>query len=136
MFGAPVDDADHAPNAVRAALMCRTRLEQLNQVEAFQGRELSHRIGLNSGEALAGNIGSRRRFNYTVMSDAVNLASRLEGTAARVPPTGSGWLHEITHNVARSCGTRIVTEQGDQDRGCFRRAQSERTAAKNARSTV
>lgn len=80
VFGAPVDDADHARNAVRAALMCRTRLEQLNQmVEAFQGRELAHRIGLNSGEALAGNIGSRRRFNYTVMSDAVNLASRLEG---------------------------------------------------------
>ena len=80
VFGAPVDDADHARNAVRAALMCRTRLEQLNQIfEAFHGRELAHRIGLNSGEALAGNIGSRRRFNYTVMSDAVNLASRLEG---------------------------------------------------------
>jgi adenylate cyclase len=80
VFGAPVDDADHARNAVRAALMCRARLEQMNQmVGAFQGCELSHRIGLNSGEALAGNIGSRRRFNYTVMSDAVNLASRLEG---------------------------------------------------------
>ena len=80
VFGAPVDDADHARNAVRAALMCRARLEQLNRMAApFQGRELSHRIGLNSGEALVGNIGSRRRFNYTVMSDAVNLASRLEG---------------------------------------------------------
>jgi adenylate cyclase len=80
VFGAPVDDAAHARNAVRAALLCRTCLEQLNRTAApYLGRELSHRIGLNSGEALVGNIGSRRRFNYTVMSDAVNLASRLEG---------------------------------------------------------
>jgi class 3 adenylate cyclase/CHASE2 domain-containing sensor protein len=80
VFGAPVSDPDHARNAVRAALRCRDRLEELNQTAAaFQGHRLRHRIGLNSGEALVGNIGSRRRFNYTVMSDAVNLASRLEG---------------------------------------------------------
>ena len=80
VFGAPVSDADHARNAVRTALRCRDRLEELNATAtAFQGQRLSHRIGLNSGEALVGNIGSRRRFNYTVMSDAVNLASRLEG---------------------------------------------------------
>lgn len=80
VFGAPVDDPDHARNAVRAALRCRARLEELNRTAAaFQGYTLGHRIGLNSGEALVGNIGSRRRFNYTVMSDAVNLASRLEG---------------------------------------------------------
>jgi adenylate cyclase len=80
VFGAPVSDPEHARNAVRAALRCRERLEELNRTsEAFQGQQLSHRIGLNTGEALVGNIGSRRRFNYTVMSDAVNLASRLEG---------------------------------------------------------
>lgn len=80
MFGAPADDPDHAHNAVAAALQCRDRLEELNQSHpAFRGRGLAHRIGLNSGEAVVGNIGSRRRFNYTVMSDTVNLASRLEG---------------------------------------------------------
>jgi adenylate cyclase len=80
MFGAPVYDLNHARNAVEAALKCRDRLDEINRSPGpFQGRKLSHRIGLNSGEALVGNIGSRRRFNYTVMSDAVNLASRLEG---------------------------------------------------------
>ncbi|KJC53520.1 adenylate/guanylate cyclase domain-containing protein [Bradyrhizobium sp. LTSP857] len=80
MFGAPADDPDHARNAVAAALQCRDRLEELNDNHpAFKSRGLAHRIGLNSGEAVVGNIGSRRRFNYTVMSDTVNLASRLEG---------------------------------------------------------
>jgi adenylate cyclase len=80
MFGAPANDPDHARNAVAAALKCRDRLEELNRSHpAFQGRGLAHRIGLNSGDAVVGNIGSRRRFNYTVMSDTVNVASRLEG---------------------------------------------------------
>ena len=80
VFGAPAADLDHARSAVHAALECRDRLEELNRDNScFQGERLAHRIGLNSGEALVGNIGSRRRFNYTVMSDAVNVASRLEG---------------------------------------------------------
>lgn len=80
VFGAPLDDPQHATHAVWAALKCRARLEELNRTAvAFKGFKLGQRIGLNSGEALVGNIGSRRRFNYTVMGDAVNLASRLEG---------------------------------------------------------
>ena len=80
IFGAPADDRDHAINAARAALDCRVRLDELNQSSwAFQGHKVMHRIGVNSGEALVGNIGSRRRFNYSVVSDAVNVASRLEG---------------------------------------------------------
>lgn len=80
VFGAPAEDRDHARSAVHAALECRARLEELNRDNScFRGERLAHRIGLNSGEALVGNIGSRRRFNYTVMSDAVNVASRLEG---------------------------------------------------------
>jgi adenylate cyclase len=80
VFGAPVDDADHARNAALAALGCRDRLDELNRNStAFRGLQVAHRMGLNSGEALVGNIGSGRRFNYSVMSDAVNVASRLEG---------------------------------------------------------
>ncbi len=80
VFGAPVDDADHARHAAEAALLCRAKLDELNKTSAaFRGLAVAHRMGLNSGEALVGNIGSRRRFNYSVMSDAVNVASRLEG---------------------------------------------------------
>ena len=80
VFGAPLDDPGHAKNAVRAALKCAARLGELDRVAAaFHGHALRQRIGLNTGDALVGNIGSRRRFNYTVMGDMVNLASRLEG---------------------------------------------------------
>jgi adenylate cyclase len=80
VFGAPVYDGDHARNAAHAALACHKRLEELNRTSpAFHGVKVAHRMGLNSGEALVGNIGSKRRFNYSVMSDAVNVASRLEG---------------------------------------------------------
>ena len=80
VFGAPADDPDHAANAACAALDCCTRLAELNASSAlFSEHRLAQRIGINSGEALVGNFGSRRRFNYSVMSDSVNLASRLEG---------------------------------------------------------
>jgi adenylate cyclase len=80
VFGAPVQGDNHASQAVSAALSCCERLTELNRTApAFRGRTLHHRIGLNSGDALVGNVGSGRRFNYTVIGDVVNLASRLEG---------------------------------------------------------
>jgi adenylate cyclase len=80
LFGAPADDPNHAANASRAALACSAHLAELNRDSTtFRDCKLAQRIGINSGEALVGNFGSRKRFNYSVMSDAVNLASRLEG---------------------------------------------------------
>jgi len=80
VFGAPIDDEHHAASAARAALGCSRRLTELNRDSSvFQGYQVAQRIGINSGSALVGNFGSQRRFNYSVMSDAVNVASRLEG---------------------------------------------------------
>jgi adenylate cyclase len=80
VFGAPVEDARHAQLGVAAALGCAQRLEELNRSSPYiKGRPLAQRIGVNTGSMLVGNIGSRRRFNYTVMGDPVNVASRLEG---------------------------------------------------------
>jgi adenylate cyclase len=80
VFGAPLDDPNHAVDSVRAAIACSARLEELNRsAPTFKGHRLRCRIGLNTGEALVGNIGSLRHFNYTAMGDTVNLASRLEG---------------------------------------------------------
>ncbi len=80
VFGAPADLPDHAQAACLAALDCHQRLAELNaEAEQHGWPALSIRVGVNTGEMIVGNMGSVRRMNYTVMGDAVNLASRLEG---------------------------------------------------------
>ncbi len=79
-WGAPVAQPDHASRAVRAALRCQRRLaERRDEWQAKYGALVRMRIGLNTGEVVVGNMGSTERFNYTILGDAANLASRLEG---------------------------------------------------------
>ena len=78
-WGAPASDPDHAINCCRAALACQQAMLELALVDD-EGQAVTIRIGINSGEMLVGNIGSEVRLNYTVIGDAVNIASRLEGT--------------------------------------------------------
>lgn len=78
-FGAPIWKPDHAERACRAALQMHRRLGELQPLWSEKGLPvLRSRIGINSGEMLVGNMGSDVVFDYTVMGDAVNLASRLE----------------------------------------------------------
>ncbi|MDD3579400.1 MAG: CHASE2 domain-containing protein [Desulfobacca sp.] len=80
VWGAPVAMADHARLACQAALEMQEAMIRLQEGWSTQGLpRLAARIGLHSGRVLAGNIGSKERFDYTVMGDTVNLASRLEG---------------------------------------------------------
>jgi adenylate cyclase len=79
-WGAPRALDEHALWACRCALTMRDRLNAMQAEWARQGRPaIAARIGINTGEAVVGNIGSPERMNYTAMGDAVNLASRLEG---------------------------------------------------------
>lgn len=79
-WGAPVSDPEHEAHACRAALLCVRALKELNAKWVAEGKpELRTRFGISSGEVSVGNMGSRERMNYTVLGDAVNLASRLEG---------------------------------------------------------
>ncbi|MGL1894064.1 MAG: adenylate/guanylate cyclase domain-containing protein [Spirochaetaceae bacterium] len=79
-WNAPIDYPDHAIRSVRAALRCQDKLKEMrpyffNNV----GHNLFMRIGINTGDAVVGNMGSNTRFDYTMLGDAVNLAARLEG---------------------------------------------------------
>jgi len=79
-WNAPLPDADHELHACRAALLCAAELKVLNAKWASEGKPpLNTRFGINTGEVSVGNMGSRERMNYTVLGDAANLASRLEG---------------------------------------------------------
>jgi class 3 adenylate cyclase len=134
VFGAPLKDPDHAQHAVEAALDCQRRLALMQETFGLPGNpEIVTRIGINTGQMLVGNIGSARRFNYTVMGDAVNLAARLEsankllGTTILVSDTtrdlcgGNIFFREIDRIRVVGRDTPATVYQpmdtaGDQDR--------------------
>ena len=79
-WNAPLDEEKHAEKAVQAALEMRRGLKELNNVlQRERGIEINTGIGVNTGPCIVGNMGSSSRFDYSVIGDAVNLASRLEG---------------------------------------------------------
>lgn len=79
LFGAPLDDPDHADHAVETALDMVAELGRLNERWKAEGRaELDIGIGINTGPMIAGNIGAETIMSYTVIGDAVNLGARLE----------------------------------------------------------
>ena len=79
-WGAPLPIEDHAYQTCKSALLMQKRLAELRAKWREEGQtEISVRIGINTGEVVVGNMGGSERFDYTVMGDSVNLASRLEG---------------------------------------------------------
>ena len=82
VFGAPLDMPDHATRAIKTALEMQERLAEWN-ADRKEGPAFRIRIGINSGNAVAGEIGSINKKEYTVLGDTVNTASRLESSVAK-----------------------------------------------------
>ncbi len=78
MWGAPLRDSEHALHALDAALRIAERVAD-KSARAGEGERFGVKIGLESGEAIVGNVGSEHRYNYTAVGKTVNIASRLEG---------------------------------------------------------
>ena len=116
-WNAPLGQPDHAARACRAAIRCQRKLAE-RRPEFFErtGATLKMRIGLNSGDVVVGNMGSRERFNYTVLGDAANLASRLEGAnkafGTYIMVSGSTWTRTQNQFLGREIGRlRVVGRQ-------------------------
>ena len=85
-WNAPLDCTNHREMAVKTALEMIDKLKELNDSGEF-GDKLNIGIGINTGKAVVGNMGSNQRFDYSVLGDAVNLASRLEGVSKNYDAT-------------------------------------------------
>ncbi len=94
LFGAPIAKADDSVRAVKTAIAMQAALDRLNhEWEARGQKPLRMGIGVNTGQVTAGNIGSSKRMDYTVIGDAVNLASRLCANAAPGQILISEWTY-------------------------------------------
>jgi adenylate cyclase len=113
VFGAPLPlTENHAWRAIQSALDMRQRLEEFNQRRIFQSQPKIHiGIGISSGEVVSGNIGSRKRMDYTVIGDGVNLSSRLEGVTKEYGCDIV--ISEYTYNL---CRDRLWVRQLDRIR--------------------
>jgi len=101
-FGAPISSGHDAVSAVRAALEMRAAFNELKGQWGDERAQLGLAIGVNTGEAIVGNVGSDRRMEYTVIGDTVNVAARLQDKAV----AGQILIGEATH-------AEVVAEVGD-----------------------
>jgi len=109
-WGAPLQQPDHALRACRAALEMEVAMVDIAaREEQLTGARLQARIGINSGEMLAGNVGGTRRFDYSVYGNEVNTASRIEGVNKLY-----GTHLMIGENTARVVADQFVLREVDR----------------------
>lgn len=111
-WGAPLPMNDHAIRACRTAVEMQKRLAVLRQKWAInKDHQIQIRVGLNTGDVVVGNIGGQNRFDYTVMGDTVNLASRLEGANKQY-----GTLNMISEHTYKVVMGEVVVRELDNIR--------------------
>jgi adenylate cyclase len=109
-WNAPVEEPDHVVRACRAALLTRAANAALNRRWAAEGQEVMEtRLGLHTGEAVVGNVGSSDRMNYTAIGATVNLAARLEG----LNKAYGTWIL-VTEAVASRAASRFLLRTVDK----------------------
>ena len=112
-WNAPLDQADHALRAVKTALAMQTAVADMNrEKELPDGLAIRIGIGINTGDMIVGNMGSEARFDYTVIGDNVNLASRLEGLTKEY---GVGIL--VTEATIADIKDKVLARRIDRLRG-------------------
>jgi len=97
IFGAPLEQPDHAERAVRAALGMQRAAAEVSRQRGDVQWQIAYGIGVTTGPAVVGHIGSKRRLDYTAIGDTVNLAARLEGKA----PPGTILVNRATCEAVR-----------------------------------
>lgn len=112
VFGAPLPLSNHPWMAVKSALDMRRRLQIFNNSTFMENQpHIRIGIGISSGEVVSGNIGSRKRMDYTVIGDGVNLSARLEGVTKEY-----GCDIIISENTYKLCGDRLWVRELDKIR--------------------
>ncbi|HSQ65917.1 MAG TPA: adenylate/guanylate cyclase domain-containing protein, partial [Polyangiaceae bacterium] len=117
VFGAPVPKKDDALHAVRAAVGMRKALAHLNErLKARGATTIKTGIGIHTGEVVAGNIGSEKRMEYTVIGDTVNLASRLESSTKELgtPVLISDDTYQLVKDHIEARAVKEITVKGRQ----------------------
>ena len=133
-FGCPIPDERHAVQACRGALAMQRRMIALNARWRRRLPQLTTRIGINTGRAVAGNMGTDTIFNYTILGDCVNLASRLEGVEQGIRHADD---HRRGHLDARAGPrSRSVSWTGFASRARRSRSRSTSWWPRPARSTT
>jgi class 3 adenylate cyclase len=113
-FGAPIRQEEHATHAVRCALALQQRLQSIRFAK-FPELRLQMGIGINSGTVIAGNVGSERRTDYTVMGDEVNVAQRFESNAGPGQILITGSTYERVKDAVEVRELGLLRVLGKQD---------------------